>query len=72
MAACGGYSLPILVGIVWGGYHWAGGILWGLIQLDDFNKPDSQLNTLIYFNFLFTPASLAFTSVLFNKSILCI
>ncbi|SMQ80984.1 hypothetical protein SAMN05444673_4072 [Bacillus sp. OV166] len=60
----------IFGGIVWSSYHWGGGILWGLIQLDDFNKPDSQLETLIYYNFLFIPACLAFTSVLFNKKYL--
>lgn len=60
----------ILGGIVWGGYHWGGGILWGLIQLDDFNKPDSQLDTLIYYIFLFIPACLSLTSVLFNKKYL--
>lgn len=56
--------------MVWGGYHWGGGILWGLIQLDNYNMPDSQLDTLIYYNFLFIPACLAFTSVLFNKKYL--
>jgi hypothetical protein len=60
----------ILGAIVWGGHHWGGGLLWGLIQLDDFYKPDTQLYTLIYYIFLFIPACLAFTSVLFNKKYL--
>jgi hypothetical protein len=68
----------ILGSVVWGFYHWGGNLLWGLIPLGS-DKPnygtvlsisDTQSEMLIYYIFLFVPACLAFTSVLFSKKYL--
>jgi hypothetical protein len=71
-------GLGALLGFaLWGLYHWNGYLFWGMIPfpfnsnpLENENITHIQLDRIFYYIFIFVPACLALTSVLFKKKYL--
>jgi hypothetical protein len=62
---------------LWGLFHWNGYLFWGMIPFPLNPNPiegeritQIQLNRIFYYIFIFVPACLALTSVLFKKKYL--